>query len=716
MTVVHMIGNAHIDPVWLWTWQAGVDETLATLASAIRRCDEYPDFIFTRGEAWVYRQAETLRPDLFARIQDLVRAGRWSIAGGTWLQPDLNLPTPFALERQIIHGQAYFQRRFGISPRIAFNLDCFGHPATLPDLFAAHGYVGYVLGRPEPRQFPIPYNAFLWRGAGGAELPAFRVIDGYAWSADDLGEHVQSALAHADPALGHTMCFYGVGDHGGGPTMAQIEWILAHRHAIAGVELRLSTPETFFAAIADRHARLPVVQGEMQHCFPGCYSVMSDIKRAQRQGEHLLDQAARAAQAFAPDETSRARHFARLDVAWEDLLFTAFHDIVTGTSIPSAWPSVRARQGRAHIVAEETILEVTRGWAHRVLGESPSHRLVFVNPHDTPFQDHVEAEAWLDYEQWGERWLATPEGVPIAYQRVQPEAMHLVPRLLFDLALPPCGARVVEIRPGRGPAVPPPATDLDVSPQRLANSQVALRLGPSGIESLAFEGHDLLALTLHLREDNTDTWAFFTDRWSEPVRESLAGGVWTVEEAGPLRASARLDARLGTSRLRWTVALLRHDPRVFLRLEINFDERLTLLQLAATLAAPPVKRTDSLGGAPVARPMSAAEYPVQGWSRLTLPDADVALVTQDANSHSVDDTNWQWTLMRSPRMAWAGGDPPVYHGHDHFTDQGPHDLRFVLHLGETLDPADLDRAALHLAQKPIVFEHTDGMRRPSMSP
>ncbi len=91
--LIHMIGNAHIDPVWLWPWQAGADEALATMASAADRCDEYPDFIFTRGEAWLYQQVEKIRPDLFARIRTLVERGQWHITGGQFIQPDLNLPT-----------------------------------------------------------------------------------------------------------------------------------------------------------------------------------------------------------------------------------------------------------------------------------------------------------------------------------------------------------------------------------------------------------------------------------------------------------------------------------------------------------------------------------------------------------------------------------------------------------------------------------------------
>jgi len=114
-----MIGNAHLDPVWLWHWQQGADEALATFRSAADRCDKYPDFLYTRGEAWLYR---------------LVERGQWHITGGQVIQPDANLPTAIGWQRQFLHGQRYFLERFGIRPTIAYNVDTFGHPAALPDI------------------------------------------------------------------------------------------------------------------------------------------------------------------------------------------------------------------------------------------------------------------------------------------------------------------------------------------------------------------------------------------------------------------------------------------------------------------------------------------------------------------------------------------------------------------------------------------------------
>jgi len=717
MTVVHMIGNAHIDPVWLWGWQAGVDEALATLSAAADRCEEFPDFVFTRGEAWVYRQAEQMRPDLFKRIARLVKAGQWHITGGTWLQPDLNLPTEVALRRQFRHGQRYFQDRFGIRPRIGYNVDSFGHPAFLPDLLAEHGYAGYVFGRPDPAQKAIPFSAFRWRGAGGAELPAFRIYPGYAQSLPDLRGHLDLALSHSDPALGHTMCFYGVGDHGGGPTRRQIEWIRAHRTALPGIELRFSTPAAFFAAIADRHADLPLVEGELQNCFPGCYSAMGAIKRQQRHGEHLLDQADRAAAAFSADAAERSSHEAAIDAAWEDLLFTAFHDIVTGTATPSAWQSCRAMQGRARIVAEEVLLRVTRGWSQRALPPTGSHRIVVVNTDDTPFDGLIEHETWLDYDLWQDRFLADANGVSVPLQHTQPDAMHRVPRLLFPARIPPNAATVLEIRPGPAPEPPTPApkTDLSVSPSHIANAWLRVDLGPAGITGLAWRGRPLLAaggITLHLRQDHTDTWSTGADRFAGPIVAVLANGAWTVEETGPLRARVRMENRLGTSRLRWTLSLDHDDPRLRMHLEINFDERFAALQLAAHPAIGAIRRTDEIPGGAIDRPFSPAECPVQGWSRIAFADAALAVLTQDAFSVSAEPGLWQWTLLRSPLMAWQGGEPPVYHGRDTHTDQGEHDFALDMHVGDTLSDTALDIAARRMAQRLITFERTDGAERP----
>ena len=344
--IVHMIGNAHIDPVWLWPWQAGADEALATFRSAADRCDEYPEFVFTRGEAWLYEQVERIDPELFERVRTLIESGRWHVTGGQYIQPDCNLLDGMGLRRQILHGRRYFQDRFGVSPKVGYNVDSFGHPATLPDILASHGYEGYVFHRPAAHQVALPAQTFRWRGSGGGEVIGFRISPAYVTRTDDLYGQIMLSIEAADPGCGHTMCFYGVGNHGGGPTKGNIEYILENRNAFPGAELRFSTPQAFFDAIAETRDRLPARDEELQHTFPGCYSVMHDIKQQQQRGEHLLDQCGRLVDGFADDEEERRElHRTARSAAWDDLLFTAFHDVLAGTSVPAAWDSVRAMQG-----------------------------------------------------------------------------------------------------------------------------------------------------------------------------------------------------------------------------------------------------------------------------------------------------------------------------------------------------------------------------------
>jgi alpha-mannosidase len=715
---IHMIANAHIDPVWLWPWQAGVDEAIATSASMADRCDEYPDFIFTRGEAWLYRQVEQLHPALFERIRQLVARGQWHITGGQFLQPDLNLPTAEGLHRQIRHGQRYFQGHFGVSPKIGYNVDSFGHTASLPDILAGHGYHSYVFRRPEQHQTAIPANTFIWRGVDGAEVVAFRIEPAYVANFADLTGQLEIAIESADPALGHTMCFYGVGNHGGGPSKAMIDWIIAHKHSFAGHELVFSTPEAYFAGIADKHHLLPTVSHELQHAFPGCYSVMHDIKQRQRHTEYLLAQAESAANAFSADDRERQSYFDKLDGAWEHAMFTEFHDIITGTSIPSAWESVRSMQGTARLAAEEVILHATRRWSYRTLPKVNEHQVVAINTAATPFAGYIEAEPYLDFDVWGERWVSDEHGTAIPHQVIQPESNQLIPRILLHTDVPAGTSRQLQVHNEPRAASPPADGLLMASPTSLSNGLVEVSLRPGGIGGISLDGKNLLGnggMGLHLRKDTTDTWTFHTDQWSEAIEETLTTGSWVVEETGPLRVRARLDARIGTSRLQWTVSLCRDQPVVEIELAVNWDERFRLLQLPISLAAAPATHTDGIADAAITRQAEAAEWPFLDFVRLD-GDARMALTTKDLYSHSVNGSTWQLTFLRSPKMAWGGGDPEPYTGRDHIADQGVHRFALTLHLGDAASETAIAAAVSRLRHPPVVFDRYEGMNRPNWGP
>ncbi len=715
--VVHMIGNAHIDPVWLWPWQAGVDEALASFRSAADRCEEYPEFIYTRGEAWLYEQVEKIDADLFKRVRRLVDRGQWHITGGQYVQPDANLPSLMGWVRQLRRGTKYFQDRFGVRPTVGYNVDTFGHPATLPDILRSEGFNAYVFHRPTAKQLDLAAQTFRWRGSAGAEVLAHRLGPAYTTRTDTLYGQITMVAEAADPGVGHVMCFYGVGNHGGGPTKGNIEYIRDHREAFEGIELRFSTPEAFFQAVRASKCALPSITTELQHTQPGCYSVMHDIKQTQRHGEHLLNQCEQAISLWSLNRKEKAERQARLNTAWDDLLFTQFHDILAGTSIPTAWNGVRAMQGRARLAAEELLVETTRRWARKKLPAINHQQIAFFNPGPHAWDDVIECEPFLDFQRWGSRWISDLEGNPISYQLIQPEAA--VPfslRTAFRVKVPAGGTSVLLVRDDEAPLTSHKDGELKTSRNSLSNRFVKITVNRRGIASVQWKGREVLGskgVGLHLREDHTDTWTLHTDEFAEKISDQLQNLTWTLEENGPVRVRLRGDGTLGQSPVTLTLSLLPDDPRVFIDCNVDFRNKHRLLQMPVHLPAKSAKWVAGLPGGFIERKSSITEWPVSGWSIARGRNTDLGLATQDAYSLSLSSDVWQWTLLRSPKMAWGGSDPLVYSGRDYHTDQGPHQFRMILHVGKNLSTETLKESAHFLGEPPIIFDRYEGMNRPA---
>ena len=89
-------------------------------------------------------------------------------------------PSGESVCRQFLYGQRYLADHLGVTATVGYNVDSFGHAGTLPQLLAASGIGAYVMMRPGRDEKEIPSPAFLWRGADGTELPAYRIPYDYS--------------------------------------------------------------------------------------------------------------------------------------------------------------------------------------------------------------------------------------------------------------------------------------------------------------------------------------------------------------------------------------------------------------------------------------------------------------------------------------------------------------------------------------------------------
>ena len=347
---LHMIGNAHIDPVWLWQWPEGYQEVRATFQSAIDRMDEYPDFVFTCDSSLFFEWVEESDPALFERIKARIADGRFQVVGGWWVEPDCNIPGGESLVRQALYGQRYLREKFGIVATTGANLDSFGHSAAIPQILAKSGIDSYVFLRPGPEEKALESPIFWWESPDGSRVLAYRIPHEYCAPKDDLGEHVEKALASLPDGDEEYAVFYGVGNHGGGPTKSNLDQIARLNEEGDGPRLELSSLRRFFDGLARENGAYPTIRGELQHHAPGCYTTHSGIKRWNRRAENLLATAEKWS-AVADSLGLRPYPHGELTRAWKLLLFNQFHDTLAGTSIEPAYEDARDQIGHASSLA-----------------------------------------------------------------------------------------------------------------------------------------------------------------------------------------------------------------------------------------------------------------------------------------------------------------------------------------------------------------------------
>jgi alpha-mannosidase len=745
-----MVGQAHLDPVWLWRWTEGRAEALATCASAADRLDEFPEFVFTRGESQVYAWVAEEDPALHARILAHIRAGRWSVVNGMVIQPDMNLPQGESLVRQALLGKRWMREHLQIEPRVAYCVDSFGHAGTLPQILRGCGFDAYVFMRPQEHELGLPARAFWWQGPDGSRVLAFRIAGAYTYWRDDPSEQIERALAGLPPNLDHTMCFYGVGNHGGGPTKRQIAAIRQIAAEREDVELRFSAPDAFFEAIRPTAASLPTFAAELQEHAVGCYALVSSLKRVHRKAEcgllrteRLAVQAEMLVGAAAPRE--------RLDELWHVLCFNQFHDTLGGTCIKSATDD--AMDALSHVIhsAAEIADDAGRRIASQLDTRGAGGSFVLFNPFPEPFQGYVEYEPWTGWQRWrANSWQLTDDaGHPIEHQPVESEeAMRTerseIARIVFRADLPPLGYRLYRFVKAEDQATKARGLEdakadgwgdgvgMSVSSNHaitqsrnhaiiatdttLENEHLTVRIDPesgaiiscvervSGVELVGSGGWNVA----QVHEDPSDTWAHGVTHFESLVGAFGAARV-AVVDAGLLQASLLVERRFGASVWVQQLVLRAGERELLLRNWLHWHGRWQVVKLAFDI---PSDAPDSAHDAPfgwVARQCDGAEVPTQQWMDVSGPlrghpelTVGVALLNDGKYGCDVRDSTARLTILRSPPYAYhVPHEPGTKHRYD-WVDQGEQCFTLAVrpHLGDWRD-AGVVAAARALNMPPL---------------
>ena len=454
MGKLYMIGNAHLDPVWMWRWQEGYNEVLQTFKSALDRMREFPDFKFTSACSLYYAWVEENDPQMFAEIQKRVSEGRWNIVGGWLLQPDCNIPSGESFARHSLYAQRYFKEKFGITVKTGYNVDSFGHNAGLPKILKASGMDNYVYMRPMPNEMEQKDSLFKWEGDDGSFVTAFRIPLFYNVEMKRFDSFEKIKKLSDEEGIDY-MLFYGVGNHGGGPTIELINEI----EKVKPQDAIYSTPDEYFECV-DK-SNLNTVKGDLQHHARGCYSAETSVKTGNRKCEQNLLAAERIS-VMAKELADAEYPQNELSKAWENVLFNQFHDILGGCSIKSAYKDANYLYGETMAITEKVINKALQkiAWNIDTIGdeELPSYRnkrmriweheklgtpVVVFNSHPFPVTEAVRV---YTYNKWA-TYITDDEENVVPHQFVRGEQTNADDRYIttFTATVPALGYRVYRV-------------------------------------------------------------------------------------------------------------------------------------------------------------------------------------------------------------------------------------------------------------------------------
>ena len=529
---IYAVGHAHIDSAWLWPLRETVRKCARTFSNVLALLETQPEMRFVASSAQQYAWIKESYPQLFERIVEQVRAGRFVPVGGMWVESDTNMPGSEALVRQFVEGKAFFLEEFGIETLDVWLPDTFGYSAALPQVIRGVGSRWFLTQKISWNDTnTMPHHTFLWEGLDGSRVfTHFPPADTYN------GDLSAAELARAERQFREkgrantSLVPFGWGDGGGGPTREMLAAAKRTADLEGSPRVVLSNVAEFFEAAASEYPDPPVWTGEMYLEFHrGTYTSQVRTKQGNRRSEHLL----REAELWAA--TATVRHGKtypdeQLRELWRTVLLCQFHDILPGSSI--SWVHREAEKEYARVARE---LEQIIADSLRVLvGDGDT--VLSIN--SGPFER---------------------DGIPALGGAVR--------------------------TPATGVHLERHGTDLV-----FVNDRVRVTIDARGLITSAFDlraDREVVpaggaANLLQLHRDTPNQWDAWDidEHYRHTVRDLTDVESVTVIEESAERVAVRVSRVFGRSAVRQELSLTGGSSSVDIRTEVDWDERRKLLKLA----------------------------------------------------------------------------------------------------------------------------------------
>ena len=718
----YMVSDAHLDTQWNWDVQTTIREYIPrTLFQNLYLMERFPDYRFSFEGGVVYSWMKEYYPMHYERMKKYIASGQWHIAGASWDANDPNMPSAESFFRNILLGQEFYKKEFGVRSTDIFLPDCFGFGYTLPTIAAHSGLIGMSTQKLSWRNhdfYDTPYhkkNPFSWGGwygIDGSSLIAAFDTGGYNSELPENVQYNERLMERAAHGYDNTCFRYyagggeGVGDKGNSGTVTTARRMAeAMADPDAPVQLISATSDQLFLDYMDRRDELPTYDGEllMDVQAGGCYTSQGAMKYYNRRNEELLGAAERAAVA-ADWLGAKPYDRAKLNEVWQRVLWHQFHDDLTGTSIADAYRYSWNDELISLQQATEVMTAAVGALSHSLDTRVKGTPVVVYNPVTYDLRDLVEAEVPLDARAKGVAVYA-PSGRRVAAQILSREGDQA--RILFAADVKAAGYAVYDVRPASGVAK---SSALKAPERTLENRIYRVELDANGdIRSIRDKraGRELVAegkaFRMAVFEGNPSNrypaWEIMKETMDKPGRPIDGDVRISIAEQGPVRATLKVERSYGPSKFVQYVSLTDggDDDRIDVRNTVDWSSRDVLLKAEFPCAVANAKAAYDLGLGFIERgnnTETAYEVPAQKWVDLTDADGSYGVTILNDCKYGWDkpaDNTLRLTLLHTPSTEKR-------YAHQRTLDHGVHHYTYSIvgHTGARTEDALVAGEALNM--------------------
>ncbi|MBE5752630.1 MAG: alpha-mannosidase [Clostridiales bacterium] len=368
--------HTHIDIGWLWTVDQTEEKAVRSFSNVLYNMEKYEGYSFMSSQPILYYFVKKHMPELYEKVKEKVKEGRWIPEGAAWVEADCNLTSGESLVRQILYGKRFFKEEFGVDNRIFWLPDVFGYSFALPQILKKCGVDTFVTTKISWNDTnTMPHDTFTWRGLDGSEVLAY-FITGQNYKETYPGpeldpQRLTTYVGNGTPRyikgtyerysnknLNNNVLFlYGWGDGGGGSTESDFEVIQRLKNGMGDVlPARFDGVTEYFNRLHEKcrgNKNLPIWDNELYLEFHrGTYTSVARIKKNNRRAEFAMQNLENL---FAFNAESVFENYPKelLDNTWRTILTNQFHDILPGSAIKEVYDRTDREYAEIFAMVEE---------------------------------------------------------------------------------------------------------------------------------------------------------------------------------------------------------------------------------------------------------------------------------------------------------------------------------------------------------------------------